>query len=320
MVRVHFINVGHGDCTIIEHSSGNLTMIDINNGDDLDSESAKDIAKAYGIENYGIKLALARALGENREELLEKSGYDIELTNPVLFLKGKYSNRGLFRYIQTHADLDHMRGLVALRNEGIGIQNFWDTNHDKEPDFHWPGDKEEWNEYLQLAGGKRGNKALYLTRDRHGQFYNRDSSGNPPGDGLEILSPPPEMITEIRKGVDTNNLSYVLRLTYRGIVVIFGGDAEDKAWDSIVDHYGDNLKCNVLKASHHGRDSGYHQEAVKRMNPDYTIVSVGKKPSTDASNKYRQYSKEVWSTRWRGNITLTIPDNEQAKISSEYDR
>lgn len=37
-----------------------------------------------------------------------------------------------------------------------------------------------------------------------------------------------------------------------------------------------------------------------------TVVSVGKKPETDVSNKYRQYSQEVWSTRWHGTITLHI--------------
>ena len=56
------------------------------------------------------------------------------------------------------------------------------------------------------------------------------------------------------------------------------------------------------------------------MNPQFTIVSVGKKPSTDASNKYRQYSQNVWSTRWRGNIRLEIADTGQATIYSEYDR
>ena len=31
-MKIHFLNVGHGDCTIIEHDSGRITMIDINNG------------------------------------------------------------------------------------------------------------------------------------------------------------------------------------------------------------------------------------------------------------------------------------------------
>ena len=29
MAKIHFLNVGHGDCTVIEHNNGNLTVIDI---------------------------------------------------------------------------------------------------------------------------------------------------------------------------------------------------------------------------------------------------------------------------------------------------
>jgi competence protein ComEC len=320
MVKVHFLNVGHGDCTIIEHASGHLTMIDINNGGDLDSDSAKSIAEACNVQNYFVKSAVAEALGQRRWDILEKAGYQIELTNPVEFLKKMHPANNLFRYVQSHPDLDHMRGLVALNGSEVKITNFWDTNHDKDPEFHWKGDEEEWKEYLALGDGKRGSTVLHLLRGSTGKYYNTDQAGNSPGDGLEILSPTQELIKEANEAGDTNNLSYVLRLRYAGVSVIFGSDAEDKAWDSIVDHYGDDLKCNVLKASHHGRDSGYHQEAVRRMNPQFTIVSVGKKPSTDASNKYRQYSQNVWSTRWRGNIRLEIADTGQATIYSEYDR
>jgi hypothetical protein len=39
MLRVHFLNVGQGDCTIIKHPSGRLTMIDVNNSQDFDAET-----------------------------------------------------------------------------------------------------------------------------------------------------------------------------------------------------------------------------------------------------------------------------------------
>ena len=81
--------------------------------------------------------------------------------------------------------------------------------------------------------------------------------------------------------------------------------------------YGTNLKCDVLKASHHGRDTGYHQEAVKAMSPTYTIVSVGKEPATDASNKYANYSGAVWSTRWYGNLTLSIANDGQMSWTAQ---
>jgi hypothetical protein len=43
MLRVHFLNVGHGDCTIISHPSGRLTMIDINNSQDYDPGSFNEL-------------------------------------------------------------------------------------------------------------------------------------------------------------------------------------------------------------------------------------------------------------------------------------
>jgi competence protein ComEC len=114
--------------------------------------------------------------------------------------------------------------------------------------------------------------------------------------------------------------SYVIWFQYAGIKVVLGGDATEAVWQSIHKQYGNNLKCHVLKASHHGRDSGYHQPAVEAMSPQYTIVSVGKKPETDASDNYLQYSDHVWSTRWRGNIVLTIQPDGNANIESQYNR
>jgi beta-lactamase superfamily II metal-dependent hydrolase len=119
---------------------------------------------------------------------------------------------------------------------------------------------------------------------------------------------------------NTNNVSYVLRLTNRGVSIILGGDAEQMVWDSIVERYGADLSCDILKASQHGRDSGYHQEAMSLMRPTLTIVSVGKKPETDASNKYLQYSKYIRSTRWYGTMTLTIGDDRRIDFTPEYQR
>src|SRR3989442_14270062 len=51
MLRVHFLNVGHGDCTIIWHPSGRLTMVDINNSQDYDQQRFNELlmeeAKKY---------------------------------------------------------------------------------------------------------------------------------------------------------------------------------------------------------------------------------------------------------------------------------
>lgn len=115
-------------------------------------------------------------------------------------------------------------------------------------------------------------------------------------------------------------LRYVLLITYKGFKFVLAGDAEKECWDYIIENYSDKISnVNILKAAHHGRDSGFHEEAVKLMNPEYTIVSVGKKPETDAHNKYKKYTREkVLSTRYRGNIIVTIDDDGKGNIDWEY--
>ncbi len=340
MLKVHFLNVGHGDCTIIRHPNGRLTMIDINNAKDLDPTTAQELGVSGGriassnfynpsliedIPPLNTQERRISLIGDTQKRRIARDsaidaqadlarfdrGYNIPLSNPIEFMAQQNYNH-IFRYIQTHPDLDHMRGLTALRGAGYTITNFWDTTHSKQPDFISQSDKENWEQYQFLRSGT-DCKVLKLYRGSQNNYYAQD--------GIEILAPTPELIKLANQKNNWNNLSYVIRLTYRGIRIIFGGDAEEDVWKSIINHYGDDLRCHVLKASHHGRDSGYYQEAVKLMSPKYTIVSVGKKPSTDASNKYRHYTSDsVWSTRWKGDITLQIDWQGTPKFFIEYDR
>lgn len=318
MSKVHFLNVGHGDCTVIEHDSGRLSVIDINNGMDLDPASFQELRGQFQVPLFSPSPFGQYSL--SRVNLLEKAGYQVPLTNPVDFLKGLYPGKPVFRYVQSHPDLDHMRGLSALRASGIGIINFWDTNHGKIPESLSEQDAIEWAEYQRLRCGQCEAKVLPLYRGANAAYFSEDPPGIPGGDGIEILAPTPETEQAANSSGNTNNLSYVLRVTLGGVVVILGGDAEQEVWESVLRAYGNNLKCHVLKASHHGRDTGYHQEAVEAMSPAYTIVSVGRKPDTDASNKYLQYSGEVWSTRWKGNISIEIDSLGRGTIKSEYGR
>lgn len=377
MVKIHFLNVGHGDCTVIEHASGRLTVIDINNGDELDDNSQAEViaeleqkrrsemlaaalrgrpalppigglaamalnrptgfgaglrtptpARLGALAGLGLAPA-ASGLGfggalsglripppRSKKNQLKEAGYETELTNPIAFLKAL--QKPVFRYIQTHPDLDHMRGLSSLRSEGIQVTNFWDTEHKKIPDFKSNSDRQEWAEYNRLRNGNGGVTVLRLFRGHNGVFWNEEPEGIAGGDGIEILAPTPELIQQANKSGNPNNLSHVLRINAYGVSVILGGDAEADVWEDIVKHYGTGLKCNVLKASHHGRDTGYHQKAVEFMRPGYTIVSVGKKPDTDASNKYRSNGGKVWSTRWYGNLTLQITREQGTQWFAEH--
>ena len=71
---------------------------------------------------------------------------------------------------------------------------------------------------------------------------------------------------------------------------------------------GFNMKIHLLKASHHGRKSGYHREIVKAMNPDVTILSVGDlKAKDDGAASCERYSVEgCYSTLDHGDIIARL--------------
>jgi beta-lactamase superfamily II metal-dependent hydrolase len=229
-----------------------------------------------------------------------------ELTDPIAFLRATYPNEKLWRFVLTHPDLDHMRGLKRL-HDAIGFYVFWDTNHTKPtPEYRSGDDKVDWEFYQALRNDPRRRR--YHRGDALFAFA-ADEYGNPGGDNIQILSPTPALVQACNSAAKSNDLSIVLRLWHAGKSILLPGDAEKAAWESMVLHFGQGLKSDFLKASHHGRDTGYNLDAVKLVAPLVTFVSVGRKPDTDASSKYRQQCNKVASTRYHGNMELRIHDD-----------
>jgi competence protein ComEC len=331
MLRIHFLNVGHGDCTVIAHPSGRLTMVDINTSHQYDSESLNEFLseKALrqgnpfaaplgsgraGLSGLGGSIfdsAFSRALYVPDSEALAEAAR--ELTDPIQFLQETYPAKTLWRFILTHPDLDHMRGIKRL-HETIGFTNFWDTDNSRPmPNYQGEDNQEDWEFYRLLRAGAVGNRRAY-TRGHAYFAFARDEQGQMGGDNMEILSPTADLVRNCNRAQKANDVSLVLRLRHGGKSVLLPGDAESDAWDGMVAHYGAALKSDFLKASHHGRDSGYHLDALKMITPLRTFVSVGRKPDTDASRKYHLQCDRVLSTRYHGDIELRIHDDGQFQL------
>ena len=75
-------------------------------------------------------------------------------------------------------------------------------------------------------------------------------------------------------------------------------------------------KIGVLKASHHGRKSGYYGPAVKKMAPWLTITSVTEK-QYDATRNYRRYSDYTVSLRDSKDIRIEITDDGKLYYSPD---
>jgi len=298
MLGLWFLNVGHGDSTIVRFPpEDRIAMVDINNAPVLDDESAKEIAMSVG-GLTDTRYLIMKALGTKIDVL---SQYERLLVNPVEFWNEQFPGEHIFRFILTHPDMDHLSGLYRLvGQEKIPVLNFWDTDNTKEmteEDFDdSPHEYLYWLQYRVLRlKNKDHPKALHLYREQRAQYWTED--------GVTILSPTRELVQMANDTENWHHLSYVVRIQYGESVVILTGDPSTEALQDIYEHFSDDfLNAGLLTAPHHGRDSGYHQPFVKAVSPKYTIVSVGKKPETDASNKYQQYSKYVYSTRFCGTM------------------
>ena len=91
MAIIHFLNVKDGDCSIIKHNSDRVTVIDVCNARTSKEEEMEAILEAVS-GNFGQK---KRAV------------------NPISYMHNQGIYR-IFRYIQTHPDMDHMDGIKAL--------------------------------------------------------------------------------------------------------------------------------------------------------------------------------------------------------------
>jgi len=282
-MKIHFINVGKGNCSIIDFPSGHLTIIDIDD---------------------------SRFTEEN------------ELTCPIEYIKDHFNGKNIFRFILTHPDMDHMSGLHEL-NSKINITNFWDTENDKsisikeikKSPFYSEND---WKTYQMLSESKENPKALKILRNESKDFWNKDN--------ITVLSPSKELIELSNNAAETdsnkyNHLSYVLRIDYAGIKVLFGGDATIEVWDNILEKCGkEALKADIFLAPHHGSKNNVNEDVFKHIAPDYVIVSVDQGVKYDY-DYYSKFAKEnVLSTKYYGNIVLTINNDGKYEINVEKRR
>lgn len=73
---------------------------------------------------------------------------------------------------------------------------------------------------------------------------------------------------------DTNNFSIVLKMVYGDTSFLFTGDAESDVERDILQS-GLDIKADVLKVGHHGSASSTTASFLKKVSPDYAVISVG---------------------------------------------
>jgi len=287
MCIFHFINVGKGNCTVIDFSSGRLSVIDI---DDSRSVSEED----------------RRAM-----ELLEKAVPN----NPIDYVLDNFLNEEIFRFILTHPDMDHMSGIKALFKKKY-VRNFWDVPNKKPDPDNWensPYNKEDWIFYQSIRNREKTNLIVV------NPLRNATSSCCWVEDGIKILSPSKELIDKAEESSEGeyDHLSYVLMVEYQGKKVILPGDATTVALNDIVENYDeDTLKSDILLAPGHGSKNHVCKDFLDTVKPRLTIASVAEGIDYDRET-YKKYGR-VLSTKHYGNVRAKIKNNGEIIFRTQF--
>ncbi|HCB99730.1 MAG TPA: MBL fold metallo-hydrolase [Ruminococcaceae bacterium] len=121
---------------------------------------------------------------------------------------------------------------------------------------------------------------------------------------------------------DTNDMSIVLKLQYKGVSFLFTGDAPIRA-ESDMMQSGENLSATVLKVGHHGSKTATSQAFLQAVNPKYAIVSVGKDnhyglPDGIVLNRLKQMNIQTYRTDEKG--TIVMQENQPGKLTIKSER
>ena len=148
--------------------------------------------------------------------------------NPISYMNDRGIS-SIFRYVQTHPDMDHMDGIEALFHE-FSPTNFWDTGNTKEMQASsWEGSPyraSDWKFYKHLrdTDPDEDPRRLTLYSGARGPFYNQGRDGAGGGDGLHVLAPTKELVAAANEAdEDYNRCSYV-------VLYLTGGQQHRVRW------------------------------------------------------------------------------------------
>jgi competence protein ComEC len=117
-----------------------------------------------------------------------------------------------------------------------------------------------------------------------------------------------------------NDLSGVLLLVYGETTFLFTGDAGFKAEELYIRKYGNMLKTDILKVSHHGSSTATSEKFLSLTKPQICLISAGEKnkfghPSGKTLQRLNNIESQVFRTDEEGGILLVSDGFNIKKIN-----
>lgn len=221
------------------------------------------------------------------------------------------NNKSIHRFISTHPDDDHIKGLELLDAQEK-ILNFYCVKNEAIK-------KEITSSFKKYCELRDSDKAFYIKKDCSRKWLNVGDEERG-GSGINILYPNiynkyfKDALISAKNGCRPNNISPIIKYSCSNFQFMWMGDLETDFMNNIKDDIK-LPKINFLFAPHHGRDSGKVPEAwLKQLKPD--LIIIGEAPSENL-NYYKGYDTITQNTA--GDITFYIANNKCEVYVSEYE-
>lgn len=257
-LRVTFLDVGQGDSALIETPGGLRVLVD-----------------GGGIPRF-----------------LE-SDFDVGERIVIPFLRHR-GIRTIDYMVATHADEDHVRGLITVVQK-MRVGHLIVSGYDD------PG--ESFQDLLSMAR----KKGIPIFRSQAVTEWNPE-----PNVTLRFLHP-----GQVHRGTrsDTNANSVVFELTYGNRTFLFTGDIEGEVESDLFPYL---QPVDVLKVPHHGSHYSSTEELLNRLRPHYAVISAGKRnryhhPHKEVLERLQSTGAEILRTDERGAITMRT-DGERLQV------
>jgi competence protein ComEC len=201
--------------------------------------------------------------------------------------------------VATHADRDHIGGLIRVLEDGsIPVEQVLYNGY--------PGETTTWSEFAHavLASG------ITLTVAQAPMTYTWGTSK------ARVLNPPPGL-----NSPDQNDVSLVIALQHGSNRFLFTGDIPSQIENKLIQQ-GISLSADVLKVAHHGSKYSSSLAFLEAVSPQDAVISVGPNsyghPTPEVIARLEAVRSRIWYTSLNGTVRFSS-DGETIFVTPQYD-
>ena len=221
--------------------------------------------------------------------------------------------------ITTHADSDHLGGMVGLSGKDMyGALEAPGIEYQYIVDFGYEADSKVYKDYVELRNARVQEGATYLSIKEIFNEENLEAAAHfYLGEDmfLDFLDYKTYGMTDID---DDNDRSVSCLLTHGEKKILLCGDSEKKE-----ESYLTKLnigKVDVFKANHHGSPTSNTKNLLDQIRPEYVVICSSEEnkynlPKKTIISRLIEYTQNVYATFISGNIEV-ISKNNNITITS----